>query len=219
MGIACFIPIKTNSERISGKNFKELNGKKLYSYIIEHALEANVFDDIYVDTDSQELSEYCIEKGINVITRKPELSLNTANGNDLLSYHYSIYPNYDYYFQLFATSPYLQPKTIANCVNQLCLSGVHDSCFTAVKHNGFFWMRNNPINYRPCILPRSQDMDPVIEETTGLYGISNASLSKYRCRIGNNSIVYFVSKFEAIDINTEEDWKIAEFIGKIVYQY
>ncbi len=60
-------------------------------------------------------------------------------------------------------------------------------------------------------------MMPVIEETTGLYGISRESLRRYRCRIGRKPYVHFVSKFEAVDINTEEDFKIAEFIGKIIY--
>lgn len=75
-------------------------------------------------------------------------------------------------------------------------------------------MNNTSINYRPCILPRSQDLTDVIEETTGLYGISNYALNKYRCRIGACPYVHLVNKFEAVDINTEEDFKIAEYIGQ-----
>ena len=214
MSVACFIPIKLNSERVKGKNFRVLNGKKLYEYIIEHSIEANVFEEIFVDTNSDEIKEYCNKKGINVIERKEELARNTANGNDLLNYHYELYPKFDYYFQIFATAPFLQAYSIAQCVERLVNSGQYDSCFTAIKHNGFFWLNDTPINYRPCVLPRSQDMQPVIEETTGLYGITNASLKKYRSRIGAKPYVHFVSKFEAVDINTEEDLKVAEYIGK-----
>ena len=57
----------------------------------------------------------------------------------------------------------------------------------------------------PAILPRSQDMLAVVEETTGLYGICRASLERYRCRIGCKPYIHTVSKFEAVDINTEED--------------
>ena len=95
----------------------------------------------------------------------------------------------------------------------------YDSCFTATKTHGFYWLNNQPVNYRPCILPRSQDMAPVLEETTGLYGISALALDKYRCRIGANPYMHIVSKFEAIDINTEEDFKIAEYIGKTHWGY
>lgn len=219
MRVACFIPIKSNSERVKGKNFRVLNEKKLYEYIIEHVIEAAVFDDIYVDTNSQEIAEYATSNGCKIIERKEELTKNIANGNDLLNYHRELYPMYDYYFQLFATAPYLQPNSIRKCVEALTSSNLHDSCFTAIKHNGFFWLNDNAINYRPCILPRSQDMLPMVEETTGLYGISNLSLQKYGCRIGSNPYIYYVNKFEAVDINTEDDLKMAEFIGKQYWGY
>lgn len=219
MSIACFIPIKSNSERVKGKNFRVLNGKKLYEYIIEHAIEADVFDDVFIDTNSEEIIEYATRKGCTIIHRKEELARNTANGNDLLNYHFESYPDYDYYFQLFATAPYLQSESIKSCVYKLINSNIYDSCFTALKHHGFFWLNNTSINYRPCILPRSQDMLPMIEETTGLYGISKNALKKYRCRIGANPYIYYINKFEAVDINTEEDFKMAEYVGREYWRY
>ena len=219
MSIACFIPIKSNSERVPGKNFRVLNGKKLYEYIIEHALAAGVFDDIFIDTNSDEIKKYAEKHGCKIIDRREELARNTANGNDLLNHHFELFPNYDYYFQLFATAPCLQPSSIKACVDALIGSNIYDSCFTAVKHQGFFWLNNTSINYRPCILPRSQDMLPVIEETTGLYGITRQALQKYRCRIGARPYIHFVSKFEAVDINTEEDLRIAEQVGREYWKY
>lgn len=217
MKTACFIPIKANSERVPGKNFRILNGKKLYEYIVEHVLEANVFDDVYIDTNSDEIAEYAKKMGCIPIQRKPELALNTANGNDLLVYHLDNYPNYDYYFQLFATAPFLQPASIQQCFNKLVNTAEYDSCFTATANHGFYWLLGQPINYRPGILPRSQDMHAMIEETTGLYGITKESLMRYRCRIGSKPYIHVVSKFEAVDINTEEDLKVAEFVGKAIY--
>lgn len=219
MKTACFIPIKSNSERVPGKNFRILNGKKLYEYICEHVKEADVFDEVFIDTNSEEIAEYAQKQGFKVIPRKEELARNTANGNDLLVYHYELYPEFDYYFQLFATAPYLQPDSIRFCVNSLIQSEEYDSCFTAIENHGFYWLNDTPINYRPGILPRSQDMKAVIEETTGLYGITRDSLARYRCRIGRKPMIHCVSKFEAVDINTEEDLKIAEYIGKVVYGF
>lgn len=214
MKTACFIPIKANSERVPGKNFRILNGRKLYEYIIEHTMIADCFDDIYIDTNSNEIKEYALSKGLLVIDRLDKLAQNSANGNDLLVYHAEKYPQYDYYFQLFATAPYLQSDSIRACVNILLASEEYDSCFTATKNNGFYWLNNMPINYRPGILPRSQDMVPMLEETTGLYGIKRDSLLKYQCRIGRKPYIHLVSKFEAVDINTEEDLKLAQFIGQ-----
>ena len=219
MSIACFIPIKSNSERVPGKNFRVLNGKKLYEYIIEHSTLSGVFDDIFIDTNSNEIKKFAENLGCKVIERREELARNTANGNDLLNHHFELFPDYDYYFQLFATAPYLQPSSIKACADALTGSSVYDSCFTAVKHQGFFWLNNTSINYRPCILPRSQDMLPVVEETTGLYGITRQALEKYRCRIGARPYIHFVSKFEAVDINTEEDLRIAEQVGREYWKY
>lgn len=217
MKTACFIPIKAHSERVPGKNLRILNGKKLYQYICEHVIDANVFDEVFVDTNSEEVATYATEKGFHVIERKPELALNTANGNDLLVYQYLMFPEYDYYFQLFATAPYLQPQSIKACFDRLTSSTAYDSCFTATENHSFYWYAGTPVNYRPGILPRSQDMLPVMEETTGLYGISKEALEKYRCRIGKNPYIHVVDKFQAVDINTEEDLKIAEYIGKVIY--
>ena len=144
---------------------------------------------------------------------------HTANGNDLLVYHYLQYSGYDFYFQLFATASYLQPETIRECYEELVNSTEKDSILTVVENHSFYWLAGNPINYRPCILPRSQDMLPVFEETTGLYGIKAEALEKYRCRIGAKPILKQVSKFEAVDINTEEDLKVAEYVGHMIYGY
>ncbi|WP_313257392.1 acylneuraminate cytidylyltransferase family protein [Lacrimispora sp.] len=219
MKIACFIPIKSNSERVPGKNFRILNGKKLYEYIILHAMEAQCFDDIYVDTNSEEVKEYANGLGVKVINRDSKLAESTANGNDLLVYHQEIHPEYDYYFQLFATAPYLQSRSIRNCANFMLNSEEFDSCFTAVSNHNFYWFNNMPVNYRPDILPRSQDMVPVMEETTGMYGISSESLKKYKSRIGRKPYIYCVNKFEAVDINTEDDLKMASYVGKVYWNY
>ncbi len=214
MRTACFIPIKLNSERVPGKNFRILCGKPLYQHVLNNVLTANVFDDIFVDTNSEDVKAFCKERGIKIIERKPELAQSTANGNDLLNYHYELFPEYDYYFQIFATAPFLQPSSIIEAFNNLVYRETYDSCFTALCEHGFYWYASQPVNYRPCILPRSQDMEPVYEETTGLYGITNSALKKYRCRIGAKPYMVEVSKFEAVDINTEDDLKMAEIVGR-----
>lgn len=212
MKTACFIPIKAYSERVKGKNLRELNGKKLYQYMCENVKAADVFDDVYVDTNSEEVAEFAAGLGFNVIPRKEELARNTANGNDLLIYHFEQFPDYDYYFQLFVTAPFLRPDTIKRCVNILLNTDEYDSCFTATENHGFYWMNRLPVNYQPGILPRSQDLTPMIEESTGLYGITANSLRKYKSRIGRNPYIHIIDKFEATDINTEEDFRFAEMV-------
>ena len=100
MKICATIPIKSNSTRVKDKNFRLLGGKPLYQYIIDHCIESESFDDIYVDTDSEDIKGYCFQNKVKWIERKPELTLDTANGNDVLHYDVNrIDKNYDFYFQ------------------------------------------------------------------------------------------------------------------------
>jgi N-acylneuraminate cytidylyltransferase len=207
MGNAAIIPIKSHSERLPGKNFRLIRGKPLYTHIISHALEADCFDRVLVDTDSEEIAEYA-RPNCEVIERKPELADDSANGNDLLVYHASIIEA-DWYYQLFATAPFLTPFSIKSCCD---VPGGYDSVLTAREISGWFWLDGHPVNFRPGILPRSQDARWVWQESTGLYGITREAIKRYNCRIGANPYFFPVDEYEAMDIDTYEDYRRAEEI-------
>lgn len=205
--INCFIPIKSYSERVKNKNFLNYKGDSLYTHIIKSSLESNAFDNVFIDTDSEEVSLFASSVGCKVIERKKELASNLANGNDLLNYHSSIVDS-DYYFQLFATAPNLKPDSITKCVETLVNeSHKYDSIFTVQKDYGWYWFKGLPVNYRPSLLPRSQDSDAIFKETTGLYGITRESLLKYKCRIGLSPYMYELQGEETKDIDWEQDLK------------
>jgi len=213
MKVCATIPIKSNSTRVKDKNFKLLKGKPLYQYIIDHCIQAECFNDIYVDTDSSDIKSYCFANKVTWIERKPELTLDTANGNDVFHYDIDFIKNksYDFYFQLYATAPFLKPETIRSCVNKLTHTTKYDSILTATEEYGWHWFQNQPVNYQPNILPRSQDARPVIKETTGLYGISKRSYERYRCRVGATPYFYIIrDRKECIDLDTQVDFDIAE---------
>lgn len=212
MKTACFIPIKQNSDRVPGKNLRRIGGVPLYQAIVTKALDSGCFTTVFVDTNSEEVAEFARQNGAVHIPRKPELALASANGNDLLNYHAEIEPAFDYYFQLFATAPLLKLESIQAAAAALFDSGAHDSVLTMIEHRGFFWRAGMPISYQPNLLPRSQDLLPVVEETTALYGITRAALLKYRSRIGARPFFLPVSRLEAIDLNTEEDFNYLEWL-------
>lgn len=211
MKIACFIPIKARSERVAQKNFRIVGSKPLFQYIIDKAIASNSFDDVFVDTDSPVVAEYAKAQGAKHIPRLPELAANNANGNDLLNYHASL-TDHELLFQLFATAPMLRVETIRKAVDFLSTTAQHDSITTVNLLRGMYWYKGHPVTYIPNLLPRSQDLEPLIEETTALYGITRASNLKYRCRIGATPYFLEVSKEEAIDLNTEEDFILLDRI-------
>jgi N-acylneuraminate cytidylyltransferase len=204
MKIVAIIPIKSNSERVPGKNFRLVNGKPLYSYMIEKAIQCN-FDAVYVDTDSHEITQYCKEKKVCVIKRVPDLAKNDANGNDLLNYHASIIEA-DLYFQLFVTAPLLKVESINACISILQKNQDYDSVMTVEEIYSWFWFNNKPVNYNPKNLPRSQDANPIIVETTGLYGIRKSALLQRHCRIGDAPYFFKISGNETIDLDDESDF-------------
>jgi len=209
--VCATIPIKSNSTRVKDKNFKLLGGKPLYQYIIDHCIQAECFDSIYVDTDSEDIKAYCFQNKVKWIERKPELTLDTANGNDVFHYDIAHIDEYDYYFQLYATAPFLKPETIRACVDKLTHTTRYDSILTATEEYGWFWFKDQPVNYQPNILPRSQDAPPVIKETTGLYGISKRAYDRFRCRVGATPYFYIINdRMECIDLDTYDDFEVAQ---------
>jgi len=203
MKTAVIIPIKSKSTRVPGKNFKKINGKPLFEYTLDKVKKCN-FDEIYVDTDSKLIKRYCNKKKINIIHRLKSLSKDSANGNDLLNYHLKLIDS-DIYFQLFITAPLLKVSTINNCIKILKENKKYDSILTSKSIYSWFWFNKKPVNYRPDILPRSQDAKPIVQETTGLYGVRKRALKKYKCRIGKKPFFYEVSEKEVIDLDTKND--------------
>jgi len=204
--IVCIVPIKENSKRVKGKNFKKLGKLPLFEHLFKKLLKTN-FDEIYIDSDSTVVEKSSKKYGFKFIKRLKKLSKDNANGNDLLNYHSSII-SADLFFQLFVTSPFLKIDTINQCIKKLKNSKHHDSILTATKIYSWFWFKNTAVNYNPKVLPRSQNAKPIIRETTALYGIKKEALKKIKCRIGNKPIFHYVDFIESLDIDESIDFKI-----------
>ena len=212
MKIVAIVPIKSKSKRLKNKNFKEINGKPLYKYLLDKLKFTN-FDEIYVDSDSSEIEKYCRLNNYKFIKRLPKLALDSANGNDLLNFHSKVIKA-DIYFQLFVTAPLLKTKTINNCIEKIKKNNKYDSILTSKSIHTWFWYKGRPVNYDPKILPRSQDASPLVFETTGLYGIRRKTLMKKKARIGNKPYFYEVSDEEAIDLDNLKDLEYLEYYVK-----
>ena len=213
MRLGAFIPIKAQSRRVPGKNLREVGGKPLYRWIIDAAMQSQAFDAVFVDTDSDEIAKAAEMMGVMVIGRDPSLARDDANGNDLLCHHAERFPDFDVYCQLFATAPFLRAGTIARAIDDLLASPRNDSVLTAVEAPGWHWFNAQPINFRPGILPRSQDAPKLIRETTGLYAIRREPLLRYRCRVGATPLFVMVNPIEAVDIDDESDLARAQEIA------
>ena len=209
--VSCFIPIKKDSKRVPGKNFKKIGKKKLYEIGIQKAIASKCFDSIYVDTDSLEIQNYCRENGVNYIERLDYLRSDTANGNHLLDSWINRKPKYDIYCQFHITCPFIEVSSIRECVNKVKIDK-YNSSLTAVEEKSWYWFDKNPVNYIPEQLPRSQDAKGVVRETTSLYVIEKDEFLRHSCRIGSNPYFHLSKNVEGIDIDNPIDLFIAQNI-------
>jgi len=213
--IRCFIPIKQNSKRVLNKNSRKINDKKLYEIVIEKCCSVSTIDEVIVDTDMQEVKDYCSLENIKFIHRKPENSLDSAGGNDLIETWIDLFPDTSIIIQTHVTSPFLKSETLYNMV-EIMKSGAYDSCFTVNKEQTWFWYEDKPVNYDLNKLTRSQDAKSLIKETTSTYCIRKDAFNLLNRRIGNKHFKYYVDKVEAIDIDDELDFKMAKAIGELL---
>jgi CMP-N-acetylneuraminic acid synthetase len=208
---AAFIPIKSNSERVPGKNFRVVGGKPLYQYIMHNAVASGSFDRVYVDSDSQEVLDFGTDIGIYPLERVPELALPTANGNDLAVHWANRCPGHDIYFNLFATAPLLSPESIAAAA-AIMDDPEYDSVLTVTEQRGWFWYKGASVGQNPHLPTRTQDQAPMLKETTGLYGIRREALLRYHCRSGAHPCLMVVPPEEAVDLDNESDFEHLEYL-------
>lgn len=207
MRIVAVMPIKLNNERLPGKNIKMLGGKPLLQHELQSIIDTGLVKDINVFCSDSEIEKYLL-KEVTYIKRPEYLDSPDANFTQIMS-EFMIKKEADIYVYLHATAPFVTKKTMEECINAVLLGG-HDSSFCAVKIQDFLWKNGIPLNFDACNLPRSQDLDVVFRETSGVYVFRKEVFQKYHRRIGMNPYIKEVSFKESIDINTAEDFRLAE---------
>lgn len=207
-----FIPSKLNSERVPLKNIKELGGIPLVNYTVRTLNKVALIDDVILYASEPSICGY-IQHGLkyNFLERPDYLDTQEAKIQDIIK-EFLRQNNADIIVLLHITSPFLKPQTIAECVEKV-ISGGYDSAFTAYEIRKFCWFRGTPLNYSLNMpTPRTQDIDPVIVEQSSLYVFKRDVFEKTGQRISPNPYIKYIDHFEGHDIDTPEDFRIAELI-------
>ena len=139
-----------------------------------------------------------------------ELDDPTTNFTQILSTFMTQF-DADIYVYTHATSPFIKADTIIECIEKV-KKGNFDSAFTASKIYDYFWMDGKSLNFDVANIPRSQDLKPIYRETSGLYVIEKNMFNKNKRRVGELPYIKETSFKEAIDINTYEDFRLAEIM-------
>ena len=210
--VVAFVPAKGTSSRVPGKNMRILGDKPLFLHILDTLLNCVTIDEVYLDTESDDVFNLAKERKHKCLKRDINLASNKTNGNELLM-NEAKNIEADIYIQALPTAPFLSSNTINESVFQMLINKEKDSLFTVTKDNLYLWNSNGtPTNYNPLDIPNSIDLDETIIETMGLYLIRRNALTAIKARIGKSPILFNVPAIEAVDIDTEEDFKFSEII-------
>jgi CMP-N-acetylneuraminic acid synthetase len=214
-----FIPIKEKSQRVPGKNFRELQGESLYKRCL---LKLSKFK-VFVDTDS--------EKIISEIQSDPRLDHVTIylRDPDLIGHETSVCKLIERFIdkhsilgedicQVHVTSPFLKSETLESAMKMM---KEYDSVVSCNAYQNRLWRKEPygycPVNHNPMKLEQTQDLPVFYEENSLFYIFNSASFLKTLSRVGSNPYFYTCNFPENLDIDTEDDWSLVESLNKENY--
>lgn len=214
-----FLILKAHSERVPGKNLRQLGGRPLFLWIIDTLLGCDAVERVVLDTDAPGLFRAAglpPDRRLTVVDRAPALRGDDVTANALIA------ANLDRLgegpiLMTHATSPFLRSETIAAAVKryvELRESGHGDAIFGATEHRARFWTAaGRPINHDPARLLPTQQLSPWHEENSTLYLFDRASFTAGGGRLGTRPRPFPTSRLESLDIDTESDWELAATVA------
>ncbi len=218
--IVALLPIKANSERVKGKNFRDFNGKPLFKWILDTLLSIEEIDLVVINTDARAIlatNGLVDSDRVMVRDRKPEIcgdmvSMNLVLSDDVKNVDSEIY------LMTHATNPLLSANSIRQAIHKFQNAfegGSADSLFTVNKIQTRFYREDaSAVNHDPNNLIRTQDLEPWYEENSNLYIFTKNSFESTKARIGKKPIMFEQPKYEVIDIDEPEDWNFALVVAK-----
>jgi CMP-N-acetylneuraminic acid synthetase len=217
MKIVALVPMRHNSQRVPGKNYRLLAGRPLFHHILQTLLNCPEFAEVVVDTDSQPVMEGLRQHfpDVRLLERPEHLRADKVPMNEILAYDTS-QVEADFYLQTHSTNPLLRSQTVSRAVQAL-VEGypAYDSLFSVTRLQTRLWDQlGRAINHNPAILLQTQDLPPVYEENSCLYLFSRQTLLARRNRLGERPLMFEIDAAEAWDIDEELDFAITEFLMK-----
>lgn len=217
------IPARGGSKRIPRKNIKDFLGKPIISYSIEAALNSNLFDEVMVSTDDNEIAAVALQYGANVpFMRSEKTAGDFATLSNVIEEVVERYSNENLQFDavclILPTAPFVTSDLLKETYNILLEKKalyVHPIVrFTFPVQRGLRLSENGKI----CFInpefrrERSQDLEPIYHDAGMFYWVRPDTIFKTDERFGVE-----ISETLCQDIDTETDWTLAEIKYKLCY--
>lgn len=215
MKVSAFIPYWLDYEvEMFGKhkNLKKVGGKYLINYSINLLNSVQEINDVIVFCSDESIHTY-IDKKLKYKFIKRDKCLDATDVSiDMIIKSFLEINDSDIIVLLHPNSPFLSSETISDCLQQV-ISGKFDSSFTAYSFQKLAWFENKPLNYSLNEeTPNLKSLEPVIIEQSSLYVFNRKSFSINNKRIGNTPYIKNINHFEGLEVESDEDFEIAELI-------
>lgn len=205
------VPIKLNNERFPGKNVKCFSdGTPLVSVALNALSALAGIDGHYVFCSHEAICRY-ISPPFQFLKRPDYLDLPEATPQDIIR---ELMDRVDAEIYMFShvTSPFVSREHLEECISAVSCEG-YDSAFTAHRIQKLLWQEDcTPLNFNAEKVPRTQDLHPLFEEVSAAYVFRKSTFQRLNRRIGVNPKIVEVSDLEAIDIDTRDDFVLAQAV-------
>lgn len=216
--IVALVPMRHRSERVPGKNYRDVGGRPLYTYILETLLACPEIERVVVDTDSPLIWDGVRERfpSVVLIERAAHLRGSDVSTNEVIAHDIQAVPS-RFYLQTHSTNPLLRRETISRAVRSF-LRGfpTHDSLFSVTRLQKRLWdAQARPLNHDPNVLLPTQSLPPVYEENSCIYLFERDTFLARRNRVGKNPAMFEIPAAEAWDIDEELDvWVVEALLAR-----
>lgn len=211
MKIVSLIPIKLNNQRLPGKNLLPLGKRPMCDYIFETIKEIEEIHEKYVYCSDDSIQKY-LPKELTYLRRDPYLDGFQVKGLEIIEYFLQNI-RADIYVLTHVTQPFTKADSIRKALLKV-MSGENDSAFSAVEIQDYCWYQGKPLNYDMQDIVTTQNLEPVYMETGAFYIFTRDVFERYHQRIGKNPYMMAVDQFEAVDVDTAEDYKMAQVVAE-----
>lgn len=214
------IPARGGSKRIPRKNVREFFGKPIIAFSIEAAIQSGVFDEVIVSTDDENIKLIAQKYGASVpFLRSKENSNDFATTADVLievlDCLNSKDNNYDILSCIYPTAPFITADKIRDAYCEFIASN-SSSMISVVPYSyppsrGLI-IENERVHflYRNSEQRRTQDLQNIYHDAGQFYFARINDFYLEKSLYTENTIPYILSELEAQDIDSEEDWILAE---------
>jgi CMP-N,N'-diacetyllegionaminic acid synthase len=226
--VLCTICARGGSKGVKNKNIRLVNGKPLIAHTIAQAIQANIFSEIVVSTDSDVIGKTAIEFGADYSIKRPgSLASDTAAKipairHALLESELYFKKNYDIIVDLDATSPLRSSDDIVQAC-QSCINGNFDNIITAApaRRSPYFNLIEKTSSGK-IVLSKSLNQAIVRRQDAPKCFDMNASIYVWKRKVLLEQDALFLEKtglFEmpeerSLDIDSELDFELVEFLMK-----